>query len=199
MKLAAKIISYVFHPLLMPSVSIALVIFYYNPTILSFMSTSQKLSFVGLTWGITFLAPVTFILFLYYKGEINDIYIYEKEKRKLPMMLAAICCGISAYQLNVFMYPKIIVNILMLTTLGIVISYIINLYWKISLHAMGAAALCSIVFTLFPYSYYDYSAILIICIITSGLIGTSRLILNAHTLPQILAGFALGSLAGLII
>ena len=183
----------------MPSASIALVIFYYNPTILSFMSTSQKLSFVGLTWGITFLAPVTFILFLYYKGEINDIYIYDKEKRKLPMMLAAICCGISAYQLNVYMYPKLIVNILLITTLGIIISYIINIYWKISLHAMGAAAMCSIIYTLFPYSYYDYSLILIISIITSGFIGTSRLILKAHTLPQILAGFTLGGLAGLIL
>ncbi len=199
MRLSAKIISYVFHPLMVPCISIALILFYYNPTILSSMNTTQKISFVGLTWGITYLAPVSFILFLYFKGEIKDIYIYEREKRKLPMILAAFCSGISAWQLSAFQYPDIIVNVLWLTCIGIGISFIINLYWKISLHAMGAAAFCSIIFALFPQSYYDYSLLLILCILLSGLIGAARICLKAHTLSQVLAGYALGSLAFLML
>ena len=195
MRSFAKIISYLSHPLLVPTVLIGIILFFHNPTLLGGINLEQKVLFLCLVAFITFGGPVSYILFLYFRGEIDDIYIKDKEKRRAPMILAMICCATTAYQIQQLNYPEAISRVLWICSAGICLSFLINYFWKISLHSMGAAGFTSIVYGLAFYSYYDYSIVLLASILFTGAIGFSRLILEAHTLNQVLAGYFLGSLA----
>ena len=111
------------------------------------------------------------------------------------MILSCVCFAATAYQLELQNFPRVICDILWVSAIGVALSFVINLYWKISLHAIGVSALCSIVYFLSSSSYYDYRLLFTLCIMTAGLVGSARLILRAHTLNQVLAGFFIGSLA----
>ena len=111
------------------------------------------------------------------------------------MILAMILCAATAYQVQYLNYPEAISSVLWICSAGIGLSFIINYFWKISLHSMGAAGFTSILYGLAFYSYYDYSTILFASILFAGAVGFSRLVLEAHTLNQVLAGYFLGALA----
>ena len=195
MQQLAQLTSYISHPLLVPNFLLYLVIFFYNPTLFGGFEAGSRYAFLGICLFITFGGPASYILFLYLKGEINDIYIKDRKKRKLPMILSCVCFAATAYQLEIQNFPRVICDILWVSAIGVAISYIINLYWKISLHAMGISALCSIIYFLSSSSYYNYNSLFVICVVVAGLVGSARLILNAHSLNQVLAGFFIGSLA----
>lgn len=78
------------------------------------------------------------------------------------------------------------------SVLVIVALLVVSLKWKISNHM---AAIGSLAGTLFALSFRNgvnpvYS--ILIVVLLSGLIGTARLILGKHTLPQLIAGYGLG-------
>jgi membrane-associated phospholipid phosphatase len=68
----------------------------------------------------------------------------------------------------------------------------INLKWKISAHmgAMGGlvGGICAVSYI----AAINPVWVIVLALIFSGLVGISRITLKAHSLPQILWGFALG-------
>jgi hypothetical protein len=69
---------------------------------------------------------------------------------------------------------------------------IINFWWKISLHSVGAGILTGIVIVLSLKMMVPLTWFLIPVIIISGLILSSRLKLNSHNVSQVYLGFATG-------
>ena len=95
------------------------------------------------------------------------------------------------------------------TTMGLFLCFLINLFFKISLHATGIGGYIGMVLiTMWLYSYGTFdmwlpfigscsvsiNMVLIVSMLVAGLIGTSRLGLRAHTSLELYAGFALGIL-----
>lgn len=98
-------------------------------------------------------------------------------------------------------------------TISIVFAFLINLFTKISLHAVGMGGLVIIVvLTKFLFSYESFivhlpvlgtfevhmNLVILLTIIMAGLIGTSRLYLKAHDLKDIYGGYMVGVLGQLI-
>jgi len=70
----------------------------------------------------------------------------------------------------------------------------INFWWKISIHAVGAGALTATVVVLSMKMYTPLTSYLISVIIVGGLILSSRLKLNSHNPAQVWLGFLIGLL-----
>jgi hypothetical protein len=73
--------------------------------------------------------------------------------------------------------------------LSVICLIIINFWWKISAHACGVGTLCGMVFSMSYFFCNNPIMLFGAVLLTAGLVTTSRLILKAHTLGQITAGF----------
>jgi hypothetical protein len=75
--------------------------------------------------------------------------------------------------------------------LSIIVS-VINFWWKISIHAVGAGALTATVSSLWIKMYTPLPLHLIAVILLSGIILSARLRLNSHDPLQVWVGYLTG-------
>ena len=73
-------------------------------------------------------------------------------------------------------------------------AFVINLKWKISIHMLGMGGIVGTIIGLILRYQIDAVPLVISLVILSGLVGYSRLRLDAHTPLQVYAGFVLGTL-----
>ncbi|MBL7889208.1 MAG: phosphatase PAP2 family protein [Bacteroidia bacterium] len=190
----AKFISYVFHPLLMPTYGFLALLFTKN-YISTFTPLVLKIFLVGVTFVFTFIMPAINALILLRLKRIKSLEMENSEERYVPYISTALFY-FSLYYLfhTAGDFPSIFKLLILGAAISILLTLIINLKWKISAHAIGiggtVAAIIGISFRLM----IDLQLIAIISILVAGLVGFARLKLNAHTPAQVYTGFLLGFL-----
>jgi membrane-associated phospholipid phosphatase len=60
------------------------------------------------------------------------------------------------------------------------------------MHMLGQGGLAGFVFFTAMYAQTNMQGYFLLSIIGAGLVGTSRIILKAHTLPEVYTGFVIG-------
>jgi len=187
----AQIVSIVFHPLFIPTYTFLL--FMQNNSLSFFLITpGSQWMLLGLIVFTTFLLPAMMMLFMYKMKLISSLTIRQRSDRPGPILVTAIFFYLTYYLLKrLEIAPVFYVYMLGATTLAI-ISLLITLYWKISLHLVAAGGVTAVV-TGFSFISQQAEPMLIIsCLILSGLVGYARLRLNAHHPMEIYAGYGLG-------
>jgi hypothetical protein len=74
------------------------------------------------------------------------------------------------------------------------VAFFVNIFTKISLHSLGAGGLVGLTLAMVRYSTYDLRIILVVILIITGLTGSARLVLKAHTPTQVFLGYFAGFL-----
>jgi membrane-associated phospholipid phosphatase len=185
----AKIISYIFHPLLMPVLGLLMIFF--SGTYLSFIPFEGKKYLFFIILSGTFIIPLSFIPFFYYFKLVKNIEIETSEQRTFPLLLTTILYFITFYIMHKFPVPYINMFILASATC-VLLNLVINFKWKISSHSIGAGGLTGLALSLFLRFHADITSLLILALIISGLVGFARLRLNSHTPAQVYLGFIVG-------
>ena len=135
MKLFHNIISFIFQPLLMPTLGISIFLFSIGKPV--FTNPSTWLA-IGSTFVFTALLPAIPILMFMRRGYIKDLYISEREQRTLPYLFALLAYSFwTVFLLRVLQMPLFIVAMAIGATASIVIITLINFRWKISAHLSG--------------------------------------------------------------
>ena len=189
MKLS-RIISIIFHPVLMPMYAFFLAL-NFVPEFNSFFSPLQKIKFFKLIFGFTFLLPILGIIILRKLKFVSSYYMEHKEERRFPLLIAIVCYY---FLLQIFerIYPDIIlVKLLLGATLILFLAAIISRFWKISLHMLGIGGVLGAFFaiqTLFGGNIF----LIITLLFCAGLVGFARVNEDAHTLKQVYLGFLVG-------
>ncbi|MCL1868280.1 MAG: hypothetical protein FWF72_04975 [Paludibacter sp.] len=190
MKLFCKIISIVFHPLLMSAYAMTWLMF---ATEFQFTSAQYKWIAIGGTLVFTGILPLIPLVVLLMRGEITDINISIREQRTFPYMFSFLAYIFWAYFLwrNLTM-PPFIVSAAVASAVSTVILLIINFKWKISAHLCCAGGIFAFVVGIsFKFGINPLWLIITMLAITL-LLAVSRIELKAHTPAQTLAGFAVG-------
>ena len=115
-----------------------------------------------------------------------------KERRMVPYIISIMSYFLCYYLMNMLHIPHFMSSILVAALAIQVVCAIINLFWKISTHT---AAIGGVTGALLAFSaMFVFNPVWWLCllIIIAGLLGTSRMILRQHTLPQVVSGFLLG-------
>jgi len=184
-----QIISYLFHPLLMPTFSFIL-LFTFLPQVINPLGWIT-LPFLFVT---TCVIPVISISMLKYFGSIANFRLERREERIVPFSFVTIFYGITTYMF-VFQVKvnQAVALMLISTTLLVLILAIITLWFKISIHTAGVSGVVGILIA-FGLKYPGTSVLypLIGMILVAGLTMSARLHLNAHTPKEIFAGLAAG-------
>ncbi|HCY77339.1 MAG TPA: phosphoesterase PA-phosphatase [Ignavibacteriales bacterium] len=174
----ARIISTIFVP---PSFTI--IIF----TLFAFtLETEPQKIIVTILIAIVFgfIAPIALFLFLRKKGKLADQDASKKEERTIPFLIAIVF-----YLIGLLLMIKYQLNIISIAfwfcyISNTIITIIINKFWKISAHAMGAAGpFSAMVFT------FGWIGILMLPIVI--LVGWTRIELKCHSISQVVAGVLL--------
>lgn len=194
----AKIISYLLHPLLMPTYGT--LILYALPTHLNVFTTlKQILIITSFTFSFTFLMPVLNALFLKRMGYIQSLQMETPEERRVPYLSTAILYFIQYYLVGKTDLPSLFKVLMLGATLSVILTLIINLKWKISAHMVGIGGLIGAFAGIAYRIQIDIISVIVALFFISGIIAFARLKLNAHTQLQIYAGFGIGFLSELLL
>lgn len=196
MKKISKAISLLFHPLLFPTLGTVLLLVV-NPNLFGYLGQKVHIVWLFIVFALTFLFPLIWIFMMKRLEMIDSFELENANDRIIPFIATATFYLWATWMFKPSVTMKIPPNILLFymmlgACLGIFIGFFINIFSKVSLHAIGAGSLIGLLLALMNYSTYDLRPALIALILLAGLIGTARLLLNAHTPRQIFIGYFIG-------
>ncbi len=197
MKLLAKVISYVFHPLLIPTYTF-LLIFAFNPGILLYLEKDQTIGIFLKVFCNTFLFPAVIIFLMWKLDFVDSIYLRTKRERIMPYIGVSIFFAWSVITFKNLALPSILYQILLGATLAIFIAFIVNIFLKISMHTIGMGCLMISTIFLAYVSNYDLKFLVMGIMLLAGVVGTGRLILKDHTPREVYIGYCVGIISQLI-
>lgn len=193
MRLVANIISIVFHPVFIPLYA-AYITMAANPSVFNYLENPIR-HLLLILFVNTVLMPGVIILMMKPLGFLKSIKMEERTDRILPFI-----AGLFFYIWTVVLFfrqqlaPDII-NILLLGCLiALIIAFLTNLlFLKVSIHTAAMGLLVAMVITAIPLSEKNLIPVLVITLLAAGSVGTSRLVLKAHTQKEIYTGYLLGA------
>ncbi len=194
----AKIISYLFHPLFMPTYGMLLVFFSnqlngFNVYALPEMMATNKMIF-AIIIVFTLLIPGITALVLKRMGQIQSLQMENRRERLLPFAITGFCYLTASViiQNTLDHVNQMILIILAGAQLAILLSLVISVYWKISIHMIGIGGMVGTEILMMNVFNFSWDAILYSTLFIAGLVGFARLRLNAHQPAEVLAGFVVG-------
>ncbi|MDQ3047732.1 MAG: phosphatase PAP2 family protein [Bacteroidota bacterium] len=194
----ARFLSYVFHPLLMPTYGF-LLLFYTKNYIATFTLPKIKLIVIGITFIFTFLLPLINSLILLKTGRIKSLEMHTLSERKIPYFTTSLYFFALFYLFYNADFPSIL-NIMVLGAgISIFLTFMISFLWKISAHTVGIGGIAGALLGMIYRLQLDMEGYFLLVLILSGLVGYARLKLHAHTPSQVYCGFVLGFLTELLL
>ena len=192
----ARVISAIFTPFSIPFLAF-LILFLFS--YLRIMPIQYKLIVLGVVYCFTLLMP-TLTIFLFRKiNGFSPEDLGERKRRFMPFLLTItsyVFCLVMMHRLNI---PWYMTGIILAALIMMVICIVVNLKWKLSEHMAGVGA---IVGGLVSFSaLFGYNPVWWLClfILIAGVLGTARIILQHHTLGEVLVGFAVGLICSLLV
>jgi hypothetical protein len=192
----ARSVSAVFHPLFMPLYG--LVIIFAAPTLMGYLPVEVKRILLLIVLVNNVMVPVLLMPFYRHSNIISSWIIDVRKERTIPFFVTTILYALTCYIVSRFQLPFFMKSFFISAFLISLTAAIINFWWKISVHSIGAGALVALVITLSHRMYTPLMWYLIPAIIIAGLILSSRLKLNSHTPGQVWVGLLTG-FAGLML
>ncbi len=188
---AAHWLGWLMLPLLMP---VYAMIFAFTLSVLSFTSTSVKVSMTLIVAGINTALPMLLILLLKFFGLVKDPGLNSRTERFIPYAVSIVGLGLTAWFLSSRGAPIWLVMFFLGGAAAGIVNLAINFRWKISAHAAGAAGVLALLVKIahegLPIT--GSFAWLAIWAALTGLLGSARIYQDRHTLMQVLAGYAVG-------
>ncbi len=187
-KILSKILSYLFHPLLMTT-WFTLLLLYTNP-----------FSFAGLSSGIviavifinTFMFPAISILLMRKLGFIEDLEMPDHKQRIIPLVASIIFYVWAYLATRKINFPYMMGVFMMGVLVSLFASFVINVFYKVSLHMVGVSGALTAIMLLVFVSPSDLSYYFLAMILLTGAVASARLYLGAHTMKEVYVGFLVG-------
>lgn len=192
----SRIVSVVFHPLLMPFTAVVTLILsvYLSEDANKYLMAAVLGGMVRVTMLWTFIVPLLFILLLLLTGRITSLYMPERDERTLPYTVCSVCYIIWCVKLFSARIPLDWLLIAIGGTMALLTVAAVNRSWKISAHATGAGGwLGSVLAYAVSSGWYSWTLLLTVAVITSGVMW-ARIRLESHTPLQVTAGWLTGLL-----
>lgn len=184
------LISSLLHPIILPTLGVALIL--NSGGYFSLFAPSVKYNIIGIVFAITSIIPLAIMPVLLYFGVFKKISMQTRSERKIPIMITASSHYLAYLFFKDFQGISVVSVFLLSSTTIILISLIINYFWKISLHMIGLGGLCGLLVMMIYRLNADLFIYTIIFLFLSGVVASSRLYLKAHSSTQIYSGFVIG-------
>lgn len=190
MKKVAQAISYLFHPLLMPSVG--LLILLNSGTYLALLDPSAKRAILFVMALGTLFFPLIMIPMLFYRRLISSLQSSSWEERIIPYLIVLILYIITyIYFIRLPLNRTIHAYVLsMVATLFLLL--VLGSRFKLCSHMAGLGGVTGLIIALIMLYETPLQGALLLTFIAAGATGTARLLLGRQRPVEVYAGFLLG-------
>ena len=189
---AAKAVSIIFHPLIVPTYAAIAVLFGGHTIWAIFMPFHTRVVLVWYVLAATALIPLAVMPILKSARLIESYSLITARDRVIPMLFMAVCymsamfvlsdkAGIDAAR-RFFLGPAVIMVLLT----------IITSRWKISTHTTAPGATAALFLAITNAGYGVMTAGVMFAVVIAGVLGSARMATGQHTLSQVTTGFLLG-------
>lgn len=190
-KKIATILSWIFHPLFLPTYTYILLL-----NLNSYLSLSvpyeQKWSVSGFVLLITAALPALINYLFLKRGIIKSLMMESRQERLLPYLVSAGCFYLTAYMANILQLPAIFYLFSLGSTLLALMAVFLTFYLKVSIHMIAMGGVTGTFLALSIRWQLDILMILVILFLLSGLLAYARLKLKTHTQAEIYSGYITG-------
>lgn len=197
-RVAAKIISFIFHPVFVP-VYVAYFLIFIHPYLFAGLAEWKKI-----TTMIQFLVmysffPLVTTFLLKGLGFIKTIYLKTQRDRIIPYTVCMI------YYFWVWWvlykqpeYPSAIIQFSLAIFLASIGGLMGNIYMKVSMHAISMGVMVTFIFLLAFTQNISFGIYISVALFIAGLVCTARFIVSDHTQKEVYIGLLVGIISQLL-
>ncbi len=193
----SRFISWIFHPLLLPTYVVSFIL-YVDSYVAYGFSTDMKLILVGLVCLNTFIMPGLFFIVMVRTKQLKSVFAEQRIERIIPLIMGLFFFGFNYFIFSRTDFPQVLVSASLAFFLTLLVAFLSNFFVKVSLHTISAASIFGILLGFSHVLRVPIVFQLSIVILLAGLVGSARLALKAHDGPEILLGYALGIASGIL-
>jgi len=203
----AKVVSTLFHPLLMLTYMLILLLLV-NPYSFGVNQIGEQSSLIWLIFLSTFMMPAFSVLMMKFLGMVESLELKSNQERIGPYIITGV------FYLWIFInfknntrIPLAYTSFVLGSTIALFIAFFINIFSKISAHAVGMGGLTGMIaITMLLFNYDSFTVevpllgilqlsmncVFMAVIVLAGSVGTARLLLKAHEPKDLYGGFLVG-------
>lgn len=191
-RVLAKIISYIFHPLFVP-VYITAFLLSVQPYLFDSYTPAQKILKLIMYAVLYSLFPLVTVLLTRALGFVDTVFLKSQKERIIPYIACGIyyfwACYVVRHQAeNSREVVQLAIAIFIASWGGLMA----NIVMKVSMHAMSMGILVAFMTMMTMFEGGNYTVYLSISILIAGLVCTSRLVVSDHTNKEIYVGLLIG-------
>jgi hypothetical protein len=203
----AKVISFVFHPLLIVTYMLVLLLLV-NPYQFGVYSIAEQWKFVLLVFLSTFIMPAFAVFMMKSLNMVQSMQLHDRHERIGPYIITGVFyLWMFINFKNNTLIPKPFTIAMLGATIALFTAFFFNNFTKISAHAVGMGGLAGMAVINTVYFNFDTftlnlglfglfeistNFVLMFVIILAGFVCTSRLLLREHSERQLYGGLAVG-------
>lgn len=187
----AKVISVIFHPLLIPTYLIAVLI-NLNVFFALMIPDEAKWKIIILVLITSAIFPLIILYGMYRLKLVKSLLLDSREERLYPYIATSIFFLVSCYMIWQINISPVYYYCLLGASILAVLTLLINIFWKISAHTVSMGGVLGILIGLQTMLLIDIMWLIVIIILISGVVGFARLRAGTHTQAQIYTGYILG-------
>lgn len=188
----ANILSFIFHPLFIP-VYITVFLLYVHPLLFAGFAEQAKLRLVATVFINLALFPAAVVFLCWRLNFIDSIKLNTQKERLIPLAATMIFYFWGWYVLRSFnTIPVVFKDFLFGSFLTVIAGWLANIYYKVSLHALGMGGLVGFVALLILKADGGSAGYLAAAVLIAGLVCSARLLLSSHKGFEIYSGLLIG-------
>lgn len=194
----ARLVSYVFHPLFIP-VYLAWFLITVQPYLFASFTPAEKMITLLRFFIMYSFFPLVTVLLAKGLGFLESIYLKTQKDRIIPY----IACGIYYFWMSYVLrnqpqFSKEVVQLSMAIFIASSLGLMVNIYMKVSMHAISMGILLVFMSLLGFTQTGSYTIYLSVASLIAGVVCTSRFIVSDHTQKEIYTGLIVGGLSQLL-
>lgn len=188
----AHFISVLFHPVFFP-VIMSIVLYLLMPASFAGLPPALASRWLLVIALITVFFPLFSIALMRALKFISSLQLKDPKERIIPLIATMTFYFWCTHVFNHFPEGPVLLRSLLLGAFwGVIAIFMINIFFKISMHTTAAGGMLGLMTLILIYSPVNYFLYFAIAAVVAGLIGTARMILGAHRLPELWLGYLVG-------
>ncbi len=190
MKKAAPVISILFHPLIMPTLGLLLLL--NSGTYISLLDPSAKRAILFVMALGTLIFPLILFPILHYRNLVSNLQDAPKEERLIPQLIILILYIITFIYFARLPLSRVVHGYVLSATITLFLVLILNLKIRVSFHTAAVGGLTGLIIALIFLYETPLQGILMLSLLAGGIVGTARLAMEEGRSGEIYAGYLIG-------
>ncbi len=191
MRAASRWISVLLHPILMPVLVLAMIM-WADPHIAYFMPGAQTSILLSMVAILTVAFPLVSMLLLLRSKVITSLELPSRAERIVPFIMMMIYYAMTYFVLRSTHLHPIALSVFLGILISMAITIMVTLKWRISIHMVGIGGAIGAASGITALHGLPLLPLIAFLIVLAGLVGTARLIAGGHSHAQIYSGALLG-------